>query len=56
VDPKCPVDLTGSTGVLITKKATLFTCAYAVGSCTWYLPEGVLRNTEQTNCPKTVTC
>jgi extracellular elastinolytic metalloproteinase len=56
VDPKCPVDLTGSTGVLITTKATLFTCAYAVGSCTWYLPRGVLRNTAQSNCPKTVTC
>jgi extracellular elastinolytic metalloproteinase len=56
VDPKCPVDLTGSTGVLITTKATLFTCAYAIGSCTWYLPGGVLRNTAQSNCPKTVTC
>jgi hypothetical protein len=56
VDPKCPVDLTGSTGTLITKKSTLFTCAYAIGSCTWYLPDGVLRNTAQPNCPKTVTC
>jgi hypothetical protein len=54
--PKCPEDLTGSSGALITVKDTLFTCAYPQGSCTWLTANGALKNTRQVNCPTTVQC